>query len=97
MRAPDKSSPVVQITQAFASLELAKVTPTESARLANARYESGLIDFQTLLTAQQTMLSAQDSHTAAIAARTNASIQLFKALGGGWQPNALASAQTGSK
>ncbi len=78
-------------------LARAETAATESARLANARYESGLIDFQTLLTAQQTMLSAQDSHTAAIAARTNASIQLFKALGGGWQPNALASAQTGSK
>jgi NodT family efflux transporter outer membrane factor (OMF) lipoprotein len=78
-------------------LAKAEAAATESARLANARYESGLIDFQTLLTAQQTMLSAQDSHTAAIAARANASIQLFKALGGGWQPNTLASAQTGSK
>jgi outer membrane protein TolC len=43
------------------------------------------------------MLNAQDSHTAALAARANASIQLFKAIGGGCQPNAFASAQTGSK
>lgn len=78
-------------------LARAETAATESARLANARYESGLIDFQTLLTAQATMLNAQDSHTAALAARANASIQLFKAIGGGWQPNALASAQTGSK
>ncbi|MBO9576435.1 MAG: efflux transporter outer membrane subunit [Sphingobium sp.] len=69
----------------------------EAARLANARYESGLIDFQTLLNAQQSMLSAQDSQTAARAARANASIQLFKALGGGWQPASLASAQTGTR
>ena len=70
---------------------------SEAARLANTRYESGLIDFQTLLNAQQSLLSAQDSRTAARAARANASIQLFKALGGGWQPAALASAQTGSQ
>ena len=80
-----------------AELARAETAATESARLANARYESGLIDFQTLLNAQATMLNAQDGHTAAIAARANASIQLFKALGGGWQPNAIASAQTGSK
>jgi multidrug efflux system outer membrane protein len=79
-------------------LETAEAAARESARLAQTRYESGLIDFQTLLNAQQSMLSAQDSRTAARAARANASIQLFKALGGGWQPaSALATAQTGSQ
>jgi len=78
-------------------LTTAETAARETVRLAEARYESGLIDFQTLLNAQQTLLNAQDSHTAARAARANASIQLFKALGGGWQPAALASAQTGSQ
>lgn len=78
-------------------LAKAETAATESARLANARYESGLIDFQTLLNAQASMLNAQDSHTAALASRANASIQLFKALGGGWQPAGLASAQTGTQ
>lgn len=78
-------------------LATAETAARETVRLAEARYESGLIDFQTLLNAQQTLLNAQDSHTAARAARANASIQLFKALGGGWQPAALASAQTGSQ
>ncbi len=80
-----------------AELVRAEDAARASVQLANARYESGLIDFQTLLNAQQSLLSATDGRTAARAARATASIQLFKALGGGWQPAALASAQTGSQ
>ncbi len=78
-------------------LATAETAAKASEELASTRYQAGLIDFQTLLNAQQSLLSAQDSHTAARAARANASIQLFKALGGGWQPATLASAQTGSQ
>lgn len=78
-------------------LTTAETAARASEQLASVRYQTGLIDFQTLLNAQQSLLSAQDSHTTALAARANASIQLFKALGGGWQPAALASAQTGSQ
>jgi len=74
----------------------AETAARTSAQLAQARYESGLIDFQTLLNAQQTQLSAQDSHTTSLAARANASIQLFKALGGGWSSSTLAAASTAS-
>jgi len=80
-----------------AQLAIAEAAALQSEQLASTRYQAGLIDFQTLLTAQQSLLSAQDSHTVARAARAQASVQLFKALGGGWQPATLASAQTGSK
>lgn len=70
----------------------AETAAKESVRLAEASYSSGLIDFQSLLSTQQSLLSAQDSRTTARAARANASIQLFKALGGGWD----APEQTGS-
>ncbi len=79
-----------------ALLVTAETAARTSAELAQTRYESGLIDFQTLLNAQATQLSAQDSHTTAIAARANASIQLFKALGGGWSASTLAVASTAS-
>lgn len=65
-------------------LMIAETAARESVSLAEAQYQSGLIDFQALLSAQQSLLSAQDSRTSARAARASASIQLFKALGGGW-------------
>lgn len=79
-------------------LATAETAARATVDLANARYQSGLIDFQTLLQAQQSLLTAQDSRTAARASRASASVQLFKALGGGWDPAAttLAAAQTGT-
>lgn len=76
-------------------LTTAESAAAETVRLAETQYQSGLVDFQTLLTAQQSLLTAQDSRTTARAARATATVQLFKALGGGW--NAPASAQAGSR
>ena len=53
--------------------------------LAQQRYESGLVDFRTVLDSQRTLLSSQDSLASAQAAINNDYIRLFKALGGGWQ------------
>lgn len=53
--------------------------------LAQQRYESGLVDFRTVLESQRTLLSSQDSLASAQAAINNDYIRLFKALGGGWQ------------
>jgi NodT family efflux transporter outer membrane factor (OMF) lipoprotein len=62
---------------------------TEDSRaallFARSQYRAGLIDFQTLLDSQRTFLSAQDSLAAARADRATALVQLYKALGGGWQ------------
>jgi NodT family efflux transporter outer membrane factor (OMF) lipoprotein len=52
---------------------------------ARAQYRVGLIDFQALLDSERTLLSSQDSAAAARADRALATIQLYKALGGGWQ------------
>ena len=57
-----------------------------AALLARSQYRAGLTDFQTLLTAERTLLSAQDSLAVADADRSSALIQLYTALGGGWQP-----------
>lgn len=62
----------------------AETAARESVRLAETQYQNGLIDFQSLLQTQQSLLTAQDTRTTARAARASASIQLFKALGGGW-------------
>jgi outer membrane protein, multidrug efflux system len=52
---------------------------------AQSQYRAGLIDFQTLLDSERTLLTSQDSLAQARADRATALVQLYKALGGGWQ------------
>lgn len=56
--------------------------------LAQARYRAGAETLLTLLDAQRTLYAAQDVATQLQQARLQASVALFKALGGGWQPQA---------
>lgn len=65
-----------------------------AAMLAMLRYESGLVDFPTVLDTQRSLLSAQDALAQATATLTGDDIRLYKALGGGWGHSAQASAQT---
>lgn len=53
--------------------------------LARTQYRAGLIDFQTLLDSERALLSSQDNAAGARADRATSAIQLYKALGGGWQ------------
>ena len=53
--------------------------------LAQNQYRAGLVDFQTLLDSERTLLSSEDGLASARADRASALIQLYKALGGGWQ------------
>jgi NodT family efflux transporter outer membrane factor (OMF) lipoprotein len=53
-------------------------------QIASVRYQAGSEDLLTLLESQRSQLSAEDSLVQAQLARYNASLGLFKALGGGW-------------
>lgn len=64
-----------------------------AALLARSQYQSGLIDFQTLLTTENQLLSARNALAASEAERANAFIALNQALGGGWD-EAAADPQT---
>ncbi|MDH4416104.1 MAG: efflux transporter outer membrane subunit [Acidovorax sp.] len=57
-----------------------------AALLAQQRYSSGLIDFQSVLETQRTLLSTQESVATTTAAVAADHVRLYKALGGGWQP-----------
>lgn len=59
--------------------------PQLALRLATSRYQAGSADLLTVLESQTSQLNAEDSLVQAKLARVNASITLFKALGGGWQ------------
>jgi NodT family efflux transporter outer membrane factor (OMF) lipoprotein len=59
-----------------------------AATYAQQRYTSGLIDFQTVLDTQRSVLFAEDSLATARADSVASLIRLYKALGGGWSPAA---------
>lgn len=69
------------------ALSAAATAARQAAQLARQRYESGLIDFLTVLDTQRTLLSVEDSLAASRAESTSALIRLYKALGGGWIPS----------
>jgi len=73
---------------------------TEAARnaalLARLRYTGGLIDFQTVLDTERTVLTVEDSLATAEAEGASALIRLYKALGGGWSPTASGDAAQNS-
>jgi NodT family efflux transporter outer membrane factor (OMF) lipoprotein len=73
----------------LAALNNAAEAARNAATLARDRYTAGLIDFQTVLDTQRTVLNLEDSVASTQAERTTAVIQLYKALGGGWSPAKL--------
>lgn len=58
-----------------------------AAIIARNNYRAGLSDFQTLLDNERTLLSARDSFASAKGDVATAIIQLYLALGGGWDTN----------
>jgi multidrug efflux system outer membrane protein len=56
----------------------------EAYRIAELRYRTGVEDFLSVLDAQRSLNSAQDQLAQARLARLQASVILFRVLGGGW-------------
>jgi outer membrane protein TolC len=57
-----------------------------AAQLASQMYQTGLVDFQQVLDAQRTLLSAEDELASVRGDILLGVIQIYKALGGGWTP-----------
>lgn len=74
----------------LATLRRAAEAAQNAALLARYSYTSGLIDFQSVLQTQVTLLLVQDSVANAQADLGVAHVHLYKALGGGWQPESAA-------
>jgi multidrug efflux system outer membrane protein len=73
-------------TRRMQALDDAVMSAEDAYRLARERYRLGAIDYQSLLTTQRTLLTAQNSRVQATLDVCVALVQLYKALGGGWQP-----------
>lgn len=76
------------------SLQAAAAAAQRADELARQQYEAGLIDFRSVLDAQRTLLSAQDSQASARTTMAQDFVGLYKALGGGWQASAPDGAST---
>jgi outer membrane protein, multidrug efflux system len=57
---------------------------TEAFRISELQYREGTIDILSLLTAQQSLFTAQDTLVQTKLARLDANVSLYMALGGGW-------------
>jgi len=71
-------------------LSVAAESARNAALLARHQFDAGVADYETVLDTERTRLSAEDSHASAQADLATARIQLIKALGGGWVPDAWA-------
>lgn len=68
----------------LARLQNAATAAGHAALLAQQRHASGLIDFQTVLQTQRTLLTAQDSVASSQSTLSANQVRLYQALGGGW-------------
>lgn len=66
------------------ALVLAVEAARRARELAVMQYNSGLVDFQTVLTADRQLISLEDSLAVSDGELTSNLIRLYKALGGGW-------------
>jgi len=67
--------------------QLGVVALTDAADLARARYESGLASYIEILTADQALFEQQLFLAQTRGAELRARAELYRALGGGWQPH----------
>lgn len=68
------------------ALALARTSAETAADLAMQQYRAGLVDYQTVLSTQRTLLSAREGYQSNKADLANGLITLYRALGGGWKP-----------
>ncbi|WP_189379696.1 TolC family protein [Thalassotalea profundi] len=58
---------------------------TEAFRISEIQYREGVLDFQTVLTTQQTLYSIRDNYLNNKLLRLNAIVAFYQSLGGGWE------------
>ncbi len=77
---------IQQTAQRLAVLGKAQSAALAAAVLAAQQYEAGLVDLTVVLDAQRVLLGLEEQQMTTRANQVSAHIQLYKALGGGWQP-----------
>jgi len=75
------------LTDEVGSLRAAVSASRDYLRFAEAQYKFGLVDYLIVIDAERTLLASELSLAQAVNLQISASIQLIKALGGGWNPS----------
>jgi outer membrane protein TolC len=66
------------------ALQLGVESARRASELALTQYNSGLVDFQTVLNADRQLITLEDSLAVSDGEVTANLVRLYKALGGGW-------------
>jgi NodT family efflux transporter outer membrane factor (OMF) lipoprotein len=69
-------------------LQQLALSSADAASLAQQRFGTGLVDFQVVLETQRSLLNIQNSLALSWADVSTDQVRLYRALGGGWNPNA---------
>lgn len=80
-----------ELDKSYALNQSAVDSAREAARLAQVRYRLGSTDFQTLLIVERTQYQAEDTLLQVRLQHLQAAVGLFRALGGDFSPDTLAS------
>jgi len=83
----DALTDLYAFTDEVGSLRGAVSASRDYLRFAQAQYKYGLVDYLIVIDAERTLLANQLSLAQAVNLQIGASIQLIKALGGGWNPS----------
>jgi multidrug efflux system outer membrane protein len=75
------------LTDIVGSLRGAVSASRDYLRFAQAQYKYGLVDYLIVIDAERTLLANELSLALSVNLQIGASIQLIKALGGGWNPS----------
>ena len=86
-----------QIAEQIQRQQLAVAAAQHYETLANTRYKTGIDTYLNVLTAQNNVLSTQQTLTNLQAQQMTAAVQLVAALGGGWNVSQLPSEKQVSK
>ncbi len=70
----------------YDALNRAVVAAQAAEVLAKDQYRNGLVDFNTVLDAQRSLLTFQEQRVVSEGAVSQNAVRLYRALGGGWQP-----------
>lgn len=71
------------------SLETAAASAQKSVQLVTELYKSGLTDFQNVLNMEQALLTQEDALASSKGLINTYLVGVYKALGGGWNPDAM--------
>ena len=71
--------------QSLSRISVSRGAAGRAADLADRLYREGLVDYLSLLDAQRQLASVEDAEVAAQGQLVLAAVQLYKALGGGWE------------